>query len=45
VNPKTFPTVLIVLNCCAAASYCWSGDWRKAVYWLAAATLTTVITY
>jgi len=42
---KFFPTVLIVLDVCAAAAYLPDGDWRKVVYWLAAAALTYVVTY
>jgi len=42
---KLFPTLLIVLDVCAAAGYVPTGDWRKVVYWLAAAILTTVITW
>ena len=42
---KLFPTLLIILDVFAAAAYLPSGDWRKVVYWLAAATLTAVITW
>jgi hypothetical protein len=42
-NPKFFPTLLIILDICAAAGYL--GDWRKVTYWLAAAVLTAVVTY
>jgi len=42
---KVFPTILIFLDICAAACYVPGGDWRKVVYWLAAATLTTVVTW
>jgi len=42
---KVFPTLLIILNVCAAAGYLPTGDWRRVIYWLAAATLTTVITW
>ena len=42
---KLFPSILIILDVCAAAGYLATGDWRKGVYWLAAATLTTVITW
>lgn len=42
---KLFPTILIVLDVCAAIAYVPTSDWRKVVYWLAAATLTTVITW
>ena len=38
-----FPTILIALEVCAAAlSYSVKSDWRMAIYWLAAATLTAV---
>ena len=42
---KLFPTLLIVLDTCAALAYVPTGDWRKVVYWLAAAVLTTCVTY
>ncbi|HLP41248.1 MAG TPA: hypothetical protein VK465_07050 [Fibrobacteria bacterium] len=44
-NPKIFPTCLIILDVCAAAGYIGAGDWRKIVYWVAAACLTYVVTY
>ena len=40
-----FPALLIVLDVGAAAVYYGSGDWRKVVYWMAAATLTFVVTF
>lgn len=42
---KLFPTMLIILDVCAAAGYIGAGDWRKIVYWLSAATLTYCVTY
>lgn len=42
---KLFPTILIVLDVCSAVGYGFAGDWRKVVYWLAAATLTFVVTW
>lgn len=42
---KIFPTLLVILDVCAAMAYLPTGDWRKVVYWLAAATLTAVITW
>jgi len=42
---KLFPTLLIALDLCAAIGYAPTGDWRKVIYWLAAATLTTVVTW
>lgn len=44
-NPKIFPTVLIILDLCACAPYFYKGDWRMGVYWIAAAVLTTMVTY
>ncbi len=34
-----------VLDVCATAAYVPTRDWRRVVYWLAAATLTTVVTW
>lgn len=42
---KVFPTVLVALDCAAALVYFVHGDWRHAVYWFAAATLTACVTY
>jgi hypothetical protein len=42
---KLFPTLLIVLDICAAITYVPSGDWRRVIYWLAAAVLTTCVTF
>jgi len=44
-NPKIFPTILLILDICAAIVYWYDGDFRKTVYWFAAAALTTVVTY
>jgi hypothetical protein len=44
---RFFPTVLAVLDVAAAARYalCGADEWRKVVYWLAAAALTAVVTW
>lgn len=42
---KIFPTLLIILDICAAAGYVPDGDWRKILYWIAAAVLTFTVTY
>ena len=42
---RLFPTLLIILDICAAMAYTPSGDWRKVIYWLAVAILTTCVTY
>lgn len=44
-NPKIFPTILIVLSLCAAGGYVFDGDWRKVGYWLSAAALNFFVTY
>ena len=43
-STRLFPIALIVLDLCAALVYAWHGDARRAVYWFAAATLTTTVT-
>lgn len=40
-----FPTVLIALDVGAAIVYAACGDFKRAVYWFAAATLTATVTY
>ncbi len=44
---KIFPTLLIVLDVAAAVVYATEGwtEWRKVIYWGAAATLTYVVTW
>ena len=42
---KVFPTLLIVLDVCAAVVYACGGDIRRMIYWVAAATLTACVTY
>ncbi len=42
---KVFPTILIVLDLCAALVYACAGDIRRMIYWVAAATLTLCVTY
>jgi len=41
---KIFPTILIVLDVCAAVGYL-GADTRKVIYWLAAAVLTAAVTW
>lgn len=42
---KIFPIALIALDIAAGAVYAGNGDWRKTIYWLAAATLTATVTF
>ncbi len=42
---KLFPSVLIVLDLCAAVGYAAACDWRRVVYWIAAAVLTASVTF
>ena len=42
---KIFPIVLIGLDIGAAIVYLCCGDVKQAIYWFAAATLTTTVTF
>lgn len=42
---KIFPLILIALDIAAAGAYASEGDWRRFVYWTAAATLTATVTF
>ncbi len=42
---KIFPTILILLDFGGGAVYACYADWRRAIYWLAAAILTICVTY
>lgn len=40
-----FPTLLIVLNIGAAIVSALNGDYKRAVYWIAAAVLNITVTF
>ena len=42
---KLFPSVLIILQIAAGIVCLCSKDWRKAIYWLAAAVLNAAVTF
>ena len=42
---KLFPTLLMILDLCAATGYIFARDWRHVIYWVAAAVLTATVTY
>lgn len=42
---RLFPTILIALSVVAAAVYLHDGDYRRAIYWTAAAVLQSAVTY
>ena len=42
---KILPSVMILIDIVAAIGYIPTGDWRKILYWLFAAGLTTVVTW
>jgi hypothetical protein len=44
-NPKILPTLLIAIDILAGIVYIFHGDWRKVLYWFAAAALTFAITW
>ena len=39
------PMALIALALCAAAVYAVQRDWRKVIYWTAAAVLNAAVTF
>ena len=43
VSPKAFPTLLIIINLCAAAVCFFSGDVRRGTYWIAASVLNACV--
>lgn len=42
---KILPTLLILIDIGAAIGYIPTGDYRRVIYWIAAAVLTTVVTW
>ena len=44
-SAQIFPTVMILLSLASCALYACNGDVRRAVYWFAAAVLTTSVTF
>jgi hypothetical protein len=44
-NPRFFPTILIILDVLSAFVWLYHGDFRKFIYWMSAAFLTISITY
>lgn len=44
-NPKLFPTLLIILDLLAMIVYYSQGDIRKGTYWMSAAVLTVCVTF
>ena len=42
---QILPTLLIIIDICAALGYIPSKDWNRVVYWLAAAVLTASVTF
>lgn len=42
---QIFPLILIILDCACSAVYLAYGDWRRSLYWFAAAVLTATVTF
>ena len=40
-----FPSILIALDVGASLMFAVAGDWKKAIYWLAAAVLNVTVTF
>lgn len=45
INRNLFPMVLIILDLLSGITYACYGDWRRMIYWTAAAILTATVTY
>ncbi len=45
--PRTyyFPAILLACNVAAAAMYAASGDWKRAIYWLASSVCIAAVTF
>jgi len=44
-TPKALPVAMIILSLLAALAYFVTGDFRRTTYWLAAAVLTSTVTF
>lgn len=44
-SEKFFPTLLIIMDISAAIVYAKYKDWRKVIYWIAAAVLNAAVTF
>jgi hypothetical protein len=42
---QILPTVLIVIDLAAAVGYIPDGEWKRVIYWVAAAVLTWSVTW
>ena len=42
---KIFPLTLIILDACASVPYFAAGDFKKGIYWIAAAVLNICVTF
>ena len=42
---KIFPLTLIILDMCASVPYFAAGDFKKGIYWIAAAVLNICVTF
>ena len=42
---QILPSVLIVIDVAAALVYAYARDYKHALYWLSAATLTATVTF
>jgi len=44
-NSQYLPALMILMAMGSSVFYFFEGDWRMGVYWMAAAVLTTVVTF
>jgi len=40
-----FPSLLMLLDVCAGVVYACGGDYKKCIYWIAAAVLNAAVTF
>lgn len=40
-----FPVLLMILDVGASIVYACCGDWKKAIYWIAACVLSATVTF
>jgi hypothetical protein len=44
-NPRWLAFGLILIYIALSFTYGWAGDWRRALYWTAAAVICWVVTF
>ena len=45
IDPRVFPTILIVLDFCAGVVYAYQNDAGRSIYWFSACVLSYAVVY